>query len=380
MQLIDEIDNSIESYLYKKTSTSHKIYIVTTIAILVVFIALPFIYIDVSTQSTGVIRPKGERTEIKASVSEFIDSVYVREGQSVKEGDILLRLRSSNVGYQINYQGRRKEEYANHIADLEVLVTRRVPGHFKSSLYQQEYMSFRKKVTEAETSLEKAMIDHNRNQALHEKGVISTEEFEGYIHAQRQAENTLATIRETQYSEWQTALKNYKEQLIESEANLLQEEKNLDMYYIKSPINGTLDLFSGIYTGGSVRTGETLAIISPDADLYAEIQVSTRDIGYITVGMPITVQVESFNYNEWGVIDGTVTDISSDFFQDTENNTTYYKVRCSMEKNYLELKNGRKGYLKKGMSIRANFILNKRSLFELIYMKADEIFNPKQYQ
>lgn len=380
MEYNNDIENSIESYLHTKTSPSHKIYIITVIALIISVIALPFIYIDISIQSSGTIRPKGEKTEIKASVSEFIDSVYVKEGQHVKEGDILLKLRSSNVGYQIDNQEKKLQEYANRISDLEILVKRRIPSPFKSPWYQQEYMSYRKKMDEAQITLDKANLDYNRNSVLYNKGVISAEEFEGYAHSLKQAKNILASTKESQYSSWQSALNSYKEQYIETETGLLQEGKNLDMYYIKSPIDGTLDMFTGIYSGGSVRTGETLAVISPDAQLYAEIHVSTRDIGNITVGMPVNIQVESFNYNEWGVIRGLVTDISSDFFQDNDVEYAYYKVRCSMEKNYLSLRNGRTGYLKKGMSIRANFIINKRSLFDLLYMKADEIFNPRQHQ
>ena len=379
MHSINDVESNVESYLHTNTSTSHTIYIATVIAVVVAFVALPFLYIDISTQSTGVIRPKGEKTEIKASVSELIDSVYVKEGQRVNEGDILLRLRVLNIGYQIDFQEKKLNDYAGHIADLEILVMRRIPSEFKSPLYKQEYMSYRKKINEAQTSLDKAVLDFNRNSVLYNKGVISAEEYEGYVHAQRQAQNSLASIRESQYSSWQSELKTYKEQQIELEANLHQEEKNLDMYYVKSPIDGTLDYFSGIYSGGSVRTGEILAVISPDAPLYAEVHVSPRDIGNISIDMPVTIQVESFNYNEWGVVHGKVSEISSDFFQNTENNSTYYKVKCIMDKEHLSLRSGRSGYLKKGMSIRVNFILNRRSLFDLLYMKADEIFNPRQH-
>ncbi|MDL2214997.1 HlyD family secretion protein [Dysgonomonas sp. OttesenSCG-928-M03] len=375
----NEIENSVESYLYTSTSTSHKIYIVTIIAVLLTIIALPFIYVDISTQSVGVIRPRGEKTEVKASVSELIDSVYVREGQFVKKGDILLRLRSSSIDFQIDYQGNRLREYEAHISDLEVLANGRVPVPFNSPMRRQEYLSYRKKVEESRASLEKANVDLNRNSVLHQKGVISSEEYEGYLHTKRQAQNTLASTRESQLSAWQSELNSYREQYHEMENYRRQEEEKLDMYYVKSPVDGTLDLFTGIYAGGSTRVGETLAVISPDSTLYAEVQVSTRDIGNIVVGMPVTIQIESFNYNEWGVVKGTVEEISSDFFQSTDTEYAYYKVKCNMEKNYLTLRNGRSGYLKKGMSIQTNFIINRKSLFELLYMKADEIFNPRQY-
>jgi HlyD family secretion protein len=39
-------------------------------------------------------------------------------------------------------------------------------------------------------------------------------------------------------------------------------------------------------------------------------------------------------------------------------------------------RNGVKGNLKKGMTFQARFILTKRSLFQLLYDKADDWMNP----
>ena len=121
-------------------------------------------------------------------------------------------------------------------------------------------------------------------------------------------------------------------------------------------------------------------VISPDSTLYAEIQVSPRDIGYIAKNMPVIIQIVSFNYNEWGAITGKVKEISSDFMTDASGNNVYYKVKCSMDKNYLIRKNGVKGVLKKGMSVSAHFMITRRSLFELLYQKMDDWANPTQYQ
>ena len=35
-----------------------------------------------------------------------------------------------------------------------------------------------------------------------------------------------------------------------------------------------------------------------------EIYVTPRNIGFMSLGMPVNVQVESFNYNEWGTLPG----------------------------------------------------------------------------
>jgi len=161
---------------------------------------------------------------------------------------------------------------------------------------------------------------------------------------------------------------------------LSQQLKEKENYVVTTPVSGTLDQFNGIYAGSVIQAGSLLAVVSPDSTLYAEIQVSPRNIGYITKNMPVKIQIGSFNYNEWGTISGKVMEISSDFMNDASGNTAFYKVKCSMERNYLIRKNGVKGLLKKGMTVSAHFMITRRSLFDLLYQKMDDWANPTQYQ
>lgn len=112
-------------------------------------------------------------------------------------------------------------------------------------------------------------------------------------------------------------------------------------------------------------------------DLYVEAYITPHHIGYIYIGMPVNVQVKSFNYNEWGAINGTVQDISSDFLADSQGNC-FFKIKCSMEKNHLTLKNGRLGRLKQGMNVSTHFKVARKSLFNLLYQKMDDWMNPAQ--
>jgi HlyD family secretion protein len=59
------------------------------------------------------------------------------------------------------------------------------------------------------------------------------------------------------------------------------------------------------------------------------------------------------------------------------NDLPFFKVRCSLEQKSLLLKNGYKGYLKKGMTLTGRFMLIRRSLFQLLYDKTDSWLNPK---
>ena len=79
------IENSIETYIYQHTTKSQIIYWVVLAAVTAAMIALPFIYVDISVQGSGVVRPVTEKTEIKSSITELIDSVYVREGDQVNK-------------------------------------------------------------------------------------------------------------------------------------------------------------------------------------------------------------------------------------------------------------------------------------------------------
>ena len=298
------IENSIETYIYQHTTKSQVIYWVVLLAVTVTLVALPFIYVDISVQGSGVVRPVAEKAEITSSITEIVDSVFVKEGDQVNKGDVILRFRTDNSDYKINYQTSRK---------------------LKSQ------------------------------------------------------QNELASLVQSQLSTWQADQNTYRNTYNEMNSSLNQEIKDKDMYIVRSPVDGTVDQFSGVYRGSSIQAGQSLAVISPDSTLCLEVYVTPRNIGFMSVGMPVNVQVESFNYNEWGTILGRVKDISSDFLTDSQGNS-FYKVKCEMERDYLQLKNGRVGKLKKGMTVNAHFMVTRRSLFDLLYQKMDGWVNPKQYE
>ena len=151
-----------------------------------------------------------------------------------------------------------------------------------------------------------------------------------------------------------------------------------ELFTVCSPVNGTIEQFNGIYRGLNLQAGTQLAFVSPDSTLYLEAYVAPKDIAFIQEGMPVKVQLESFNYNEWGQLEGIVTQISSDFITD-ENNGYLYKVKVKLTKDFLTLKStGRIGRVKKGMTALAHFVVTKRSLFDILYHNIDHWVNPTQ--
>jgi multidrug resistance efflux pump len=342
-------------------------------------VALPFVYVDVSVQESGIIRPITEKTEIRANITEFVDSIFVREGQIVHQGDTILMFRQSSPDYQIRYQQKRIDDFREHLSDLYTLSKGEKPSIFSSRTRQQEYAFYIQQKNEYETNLNKATKDMERSRHLFDRKVVSEEEYESYQYEYSKAKNELATLRDNQLSKWQSDLNSYINLLEEMQTSMNQELKSKDLYAVTTPVSGTLDQFSGIYKGSGIQAGNLLAIVSPDSTLYAEVYVSPRNIGYVHLGMPVRIQVSSFNYNEWGTISGKVTEISSDFLTDNAGNEAFYKVKCNLGKNYLVRRNGVTGKLKKGMSVSSHFMITERSLFDLIYQKMDDWANPTQY-
>jgi HlyD family secretion protein len=54
-----------------------------------------------------------------------------------------------------------------------------------------------------------------------------------------------------------------------------------------------------------------------------------------------------------------------------------FRVRCSLNSNCLHLRNGCRGCLQKGMNFTARFHLTRRSLWQLLFDKADDWLNPQ---
>ena len=373
------IENSIETYIYQHTTKSQVIYWIVLLAVTITLVALPFIYVDISVQGSGVVRPVAEKAEITSSITEIVDSVFVKEGEQVNKGDVILRFRTNSSDYKINYQTSRLNDCSAQLVDLAYLAEGNCPKFFSSPVRQQEYAYFIRKKQELETGLAQAEKEYLRNKTLFEKKVISEEEYDSYYFKFKSQQNELASLVQSQISTWQADQNTYRNTYNEMSTNLKQEIKNKDMYIVRSPVGGTVDQFSGVYRGSSIQAGQSLAVISPDSTLCIEVYVTPRNIGFMSVGMSVNVQVESFNYNEWGTIPGRVKDISSDFLTDSQGNS-FYKVKCEMERDFLQLKNGRIGKLKKGMTVNAHFMVTRRSLFNLLYQKMDGWVNPKQYE
>lgn len=374
----DYIKDCVDTYFHQIKVSSITIYWVILMSVAITLICLPFVYIDITMSSSGVIRPEHGKTTITSSVTEFVDSVYKKDGAAVHKGDTILIFSTKSAEHKIRHDRLLIEDNLSQIQDLGYLSQGKCPEKFMSLSRQKEYNLYLSKRKEIETMLHQVRGEHERNTSLYNQKLISREEYEGTLYKLQNKLDELKSLEETQLSSWQTDLTDLRNRNSEYNVDLGQQKIIKDQYVVTSPIDGTLEQFQGIYKGSMVQAGTTLANVSPSANMIVECYVSPSDIGFVREGMPVSIQVSAFNYNEWGKISGKVTQISSDIIQDNEGGS-FFKVICKMECPYLTYKHtDKKAYLRKGMSVGVHFILTRRSLFDCLYQNINEWINPTQ--
>jgi len=373
------INNTTEAYLPNVSVKSQIIYFSILIAIIATLSLLPFITTEVSVNSQGVIRAISEKNELKASVSGVISEIKVTDNQIVKSGQVLFSVTSQNIDTKLRHNSVRQSEKSQFINDLQQLTQTNYNNlKLNSPLYRQQYNQFILLLQEKEYQIKKATADFNRFRILFDQKVIAPVEMEEKQFTLDKLKSESQTFKATQRSQWEADLLRYQTEVEELKAQEKQDQQEKMLYLIKAPVSGTIQQLTGKYIGSYVQVGEVLGIVSPDSNLIVECNVLPSDIGLLKKDMLVHFQIDAFNYNEWGLVNGKITDIGDDFV--IINNQPVFKVKCKLEKQIVSLKNGYTGRLKKGMTLRVRFIVANRTLFQLLYDKADNWLNPSLNQ
>ena len=250
----DWIENNIETYTFQYAAKSSYIYCSILIFITIIIIALPFIYVDISIQEYGIIRPITEKTELKSTMTELVESVFINEGEKIKKGDTILIFRTTQSDYQINLQKNRLNDCQRNLHDLKIMINEKKPIEFLSDKRKQEYLYFNKEKSKLQFAIQQSEKEYSRNKTLFEMKAISEEEHENSYFKYLNLQNELSLLTENKMSIWQSELNNYQNIYNEIYSTLIKEYKNKDHYIVRSPINGTIDKFVGIYKGRNIQT------------------------------------------------------------------------------------------------------------------------------
>jgi multidrug resistance efflux pump len=375
------VENTAEFHFHTHRSGTTVIYQAMLLVLFAALLGMFFIKVDVNVKSTGLFRPVSERNDIKSLVSGRIDSVFITENTHVKSGQILFTIKRESLEGKNDMASLQQHDIREQLNDLAALIAaskgNRWSGRLllRSGLYGQQYSYFMQRLEEARSRYRVAQRNFDRYLYLYQRRAISSLEYEEAKLKVDNISNELSLISEDQGSKWQTEFNGLKirDRELNSQNRQYSEEK--EFYTLKAAVTGSVQQLKGLQPGSLVTANELLGEISPDSGIIAETYVLPRDIGLLRKGTPVKFQVDAYNYNQWGMVKGEVTSISNDIFIDN-GKQPYFKVRCSLDQHQLTLKNGYVGKIRKGMTLQARFFVTRRTLFQLLYDKADDWLNP----
>jgi HlyD family secretion protein len=246
-----------------------------------------------TVSASGKIYPEKE-IKISSDVSGEIVELFVKEGDSVKAGQVLLRIDPDSYVSAVE-RGKAsvnssKSQQSGALAQIE------------SSKAQTEQIR---------AQLENARTIHNRNQQLKKDGVISAAEFDQSLSSLKGLE---ANLRASEAS-INAAIKNAESSAFavkSSEATLRELNTSLNRTTIKAPTSGIISSLSvekGERVLGTIQmAGTELMRISNLNAMEVQVDVTENDIPRVKLGDEVDVEVDAYNGKKFK---GTVSELAN---------------------------------------------------------------------
>ncbi|MFN9870986.1 MAG: HlyD family efflux transporter periplasmic adaptor subunit [Cyanobacteriota bacterium] len=321
----------------------------------------------------GKLEPIGAVKEVQMPIGGIAEQILVKEGDEVKAGQILIRLdaeasrqkqlslfqteklkqeelrtkRQQLLLKQLEQQrylemNAKEVEKLNNTLALDKEILRRLGSLEKEGAAGElQYLQQRNKVAEGEGQLNQTRVDRLRQGAILDQAI-------------QQLRGEIAAI---------------ESQLAELDSQLTEARVTLRYQELRSPVNGVVFDLKPKGPGFTAQGAETIMKIVPYDKLEARVEIASKDIGFVSTGMPVDVSIDSFPATDFGVLQGTVRRVGSDALPpDQLKQREEYRFPASIKlaSQQLKLKSGRKLPLQVGMSLTANIKLRKVSYLQLL--------------
>ncbi|MGP8199448.1 MAG: efflux RND transporter periplasmic adaptor subunit [Limisphaerales bacterium] len=255
--------------------------------------------------ANGKIEPVLE-VKISPEVSGEIIQLDVKEGQRVRKGDLLLKIRPDN------YVAARDSAKAN----------------FKYAIANKNT---------SDANLEKAYLEFKRNEALFQAKLISESDF---------------LTAKTSYDVAKTTLAGAVEQVSIAQAQLNSAEADLSKTVIYSPLDGTISkLISQLgerVVGTATMAGTEIMTVANLTNMEARVDVGEMDVPLIAAGQKAHLEVDSFKDQKFNGLVSAIADSANN--NDTSTATTSTDATKFQVKIHIT---DREAFLP-GMSVTAN--------------------------
>jgi membrane fusion protein, peptide pheromone/bacteriocin exporter len=382
MELLPDsvINNSMEVYSSRISRKSRVIYMIIIVSLVATLVSLPLIYVDISIQARGLFQADIEKQIITAPVNGRVVFSTIRTGDIVEAGDTIFVMDTAGLEAQLNALESIRNENKRSVYDLEKLTgnNQQIDTHKFHDLltprYISELESLRRQIEMQTHVFRNSEVEYRRDSALYGQNVISRADYDKTLGRYKLDKENIQQIKLNQQVKWQNDLAIRYDENRRLKAEIDHKMEEVGYRTVISPLRGTIIQSSDIQTGSFIGAGQKIAEISPKSELVAIFFVKSSDIGFIEKNQTVRMQVDAYNYHQWGMLEGKISEISDDIISD--NSSAFFRIKCTPENKFLQLRNGVTSEVSKGMTFTARVMVTRRSLFELLFDKADRWFNP----
>ena len=236
--------------------------------------------------ATGKIQPQTE-IKISADVSGEIVELFVKEGDDVMKGDLLLKIKS----------------------DIYLSMLERAEASLNSSLAN---------LLMAEAQFQESQQNFNRNKKLLESEAISIADFEKI---------------ESQYKVSKLNVESAKYAIISSEASVKEAKENLAKTKIYAPKNGTISRLNveigERVVGTAQMSGTEILSLANLNEMEVVVEVNENDILNVEIGDKVDIEVDALaNQNFKGIVSEIAN--SADYVGISADQLTTFKVKIEI--------------------------------------------------
>ena len=319
---------------------------------------LAFAYTEEIIIVRGKLEPIGDVKIINIPSGGVVKDILVKNGEKVSKDQILLVLDNEILEENVN---SLENQIKQKKAQLELKKEEKIK---LIDLYTSK-LRFLKNEFRLKDNIK------NRFQELFDEGALSELDYLEKISEMNSLEgeivgNEINLKRQTLILSQQ--IKQIESEVSELEAKGLEAEVLLEYKSIKSPVNGLVFDIKPRNIGFVAQSNFSIMKVVPFNKLEADVKIPSSKIGFIKIGMPVDISIDSFPANDFAPLEGVVESIGSDVLDlNKENNQEYFfPGSIKLNSQSLLLNNGNELPLQVGMSLKANIKLRKVSYLKLL--------------
>jgi len=343
---------------------------------------------EVST-GTGKVVPSSKEQTIQSLEGGILTKLNVREGEIVKQGQILAQLDptrlESNVGESASLLMSSRATSARLRAEVNGTPLSFPQEVLKDTKLVKEetalYNSRRANLDESMAGLRQALSlieqELSMTEPLVAKGAASEVEVLRLKREANNLRNQMNDIRNQYYVKSREELSKANTDVETQQQVVRGKSDTLSRTVFKAPMRGIVKEIDVMTIGGVIpQNGKLMTIVPLDEQLLIEARISPRDIAFIHPGQEALVKVTAYDYSIYGGLKGKVTTISPDTIRDeVKQDQFYYRVYIRTNTAKLTNKAGKQFSITPGMVATVDIKTGQKSVLDYLikpFNKAQE--------